>query len=320
MWKLCKSKKIDVHACSLYLGGVVILLAFSILCQLNGKNFFSMQNIMNIIQQSAIIGITGIGASFVILTGGIDLSVGSIIAFVGIAGGMMLKGGVPLAVTIILCIGIGFLIGMFNGYFISYGKVPAFIVTLGSMQIFRGFTKVLTDGKPISGFNDSLAAFTGSKLFGITALVYYVFILYVIMVFVTTKTKFGRRVYAFGGNPNAAKLSGVKIRKIEILTYAIAGMFSAIGGVCLLSRLAYADPNAGAGYEMDAIAATVLGGIALSGGKGNVGNTLIGALVLGILKCGLQILNVATYWQTVIIGVVIILAVYVDKANERKAE
>lgn len=320
MGTIWKGKKIDVQAFTLYFGGLAILLAFSIMCQLNGKNFFSMQNIMNIIQQSAIIGITGIGASMVILTGGIDLSVGSIIAFVGISGGMMLKSGVPLGITIIFCLAIGFLIGMFNGYFVSFGKVPAFIVTLGSMQIFRGFTKVLTDGKPVSGFDDSLAALTGSKLLGINALVYYVFILYAIMIFVTSKTKYGRRVYALGGNPNAAKLSGVKIKKIEILTYAIAGLFSAIGGICLLSRLAYADPNAGSGYEMDAIAATVLGGIALSGGKGKVQNTLVGALVLGILKCGLQILNVATYWQTVIIGVVIILAVYVDKASERRAE
>jgi ribose transport system permease protein len=310
MEKLWKGKKIDVQAFTLYFGGIVILLAFTILCQLKGKDFFSLQNIMNIIQQSAIIGITGIGASIVILTGGIDLSVGSVIAFVGISGGMMLKAGIPLPVTVLLCMVCGILIGLFNGYF----------VTLGSMQIFRGFTKVLTDGKPVSGFDDSLAALTSGKFFGVPALVYYVFILYAIMIFITLKTKFGRRLYAIGGNSNAAKLSGVKIRKIEISAYAIAGLFFAIGGICLLSRLSYADPNAGSGYEMDAIAATVLGGIALSGGKGKVGNTLVGALVLGILKSGLQILNVATYWQTVIIGVVIILAVYADKSNERKAE
>lgn len=320
MTKLWKGKKIDVQAFTLYFGGIIILLTFSIICQFKGKDFFSMQNIMNIIQQSAIIGITGIGASIVILTGGIDLSVGSVIAFVGISGGMLLKGGVPLSITVLICMAIGIFIGMFNGYFVSVGKVPAFIVTLGSMQIFRGFTKVLTDGKPVSGFDDNLANLTSSKIFGIPALVYYVFILYAIMIFITSKTKFGRRLYAIGGNPNAAKLSGVKIRKIEISAYAIAGLFFAIGGICLLSRLSYADPNAGSGYEMDAIAATVLGGIALSGGKGKVGNTLVGALVLGILKCGLQILNVATYWQTVIIGVVIILAVYADKANDRKAE
>jgi len=314
------ARKIDVQAFTLYLGGLVILFAFTFICKAKGKDFFSVQNIMNIIQQSAIIGITGIGASLVILTGGIDLSVGSVIAFVGIAGGMMLKAGWALPMVVIACMGIGILIGVFNGYFVSFGKVPAFIVTLGSMQIFRGFTKVLTDGKPVSGFEDSLANLTSYKIFGVPILVYYVFLLYAIIIFVACKTKFGRRVYALGGNPNAAKLSGVKIKQIELATYALAGLFSAIGGICLLSRLAYADPNAGSGYEMDAIAAAVLGGIALSGGKGKVGNTLVGALVLGILKCGLQVLNVATYWQTVIIGVVIILAVYADKAGDRKAE
>ncbi|MEG0979465.1 MAG: ABC transporter permease, partial [Oscillospiraceae bacterium] len=165
-----------------------------------------------------------------------------------------------------------------------------------------------------------LSKLTQAEIFGIPVVIFYVFILYAMIIFTLTKTKFGRRVYAIGGNPNAAKLSGVKVKKVETLTYMLAGLFSAIGGIILVSRLSYADPNAGSSYEMDAIAATVIGGIALSGGKGKIGNTLVGALILGMLKCGLQILDVAVYYQTIIIGLVIIIAVYLDKAKERKAE
>lgn len=313
-------KKIDLKSLTLYIGAIVILLGFTVICSLNGKNFLTVGNIQNIISQSAVIAVIAIGASVVILTGGIDLSVGSVVGFVGILGGMMLKGGISLPIVIISCIIVGGLIGSATGLFVSYGKVPAFIVTLGAMQIVRGFTKVLTDGKPISGFDKSLTQITSAQVFGIPIVILYVFILYLIMAFIMHKTKFGRRIYSIGGNTKAAKLSGVKINIVETMTYALAGVFSAIGGILLLSRLSYADPNAGIAYEMDAIAAVVIGGIALSGGKGNVANTLVGALILGMLKCGLQILNVATYYQTIIIGIVIILAVFLDKAKERKAE
>ncbi len=312
--------KVDLKSLTLYIGAVVILIGFTVVCSILGRDFLTVSNIQNIISQSAVIAIIAIGASMIILTGGIDLSVGSIVGFVGIFGGMLLKDGVPLIIAMLLCILAGAVFGLVNGLFVSYGKVPAFIVTLGMMQIIRGLTKVLTGGMPVSGFDEALSNITGIQIFGVPIVVLYVFILYAIMAFVMGKTKFGRRIYAVGGNRNAAKLSGVKINKIETATYVLAGIFSAIGGILLLSRLSYADPNAGSGYEMDAIAAVVIGGIALSGGKGNILNTLVGALILGMLKTGLQILNVATHYQTIIIGVVIILAVFFDKAKERKAE
>ncbi|PYG89939.1 ribose transport system permease protein [Ruminiclostridium sufflavum DSM 19573] len=315
-----KLKKIDLKSITLYIGAIVILLAFTIICKANGKDFLTSSNIQNIISQSSVMAVVAIGASLVILTGGIDLSVGSIVGFVGIFGGIMIKSGVPLFAVIVICCVVCALIGLATGYFVSFGKVPAFIVTLGTMQIIRGLTKVLTSGKPVSGFPEALSKLSSFEIFGIPIIIIYVFIFYVLIVFTLSKTKFGRRIYSIGGNPNAAKLSGVKVNKIEMLTYMLAGLFSAFGGLMLLSRLSYADPNAGSGYEMDAIAAVVIGGIALSGGKGKVANTLVGALILGMLKCGLQILNVPTYYQTIIIGVVIIAAVYMDKAKERKAE
>lgn len=317
---LLKKKNFNVQSVTLYIGAVLILIAFTLICKFNGKDFLTPSNIQNIISQSAVIAIIAIGASLVILTGGIDLSVGSIVGFVGIFGGVLIKAGVPLFVAVLLCIVFGAIIGAFTGVIVSVGKVPAFIVTLGTMQIIRGATKVLTSGKPVAGFPEGLSKITNAELFGIPVLILYVFIFYAIMVFTVKKTKFGRRVYAVGGNSHAARLSGVKTNRIETLTYMLAGIFSAIGGILLLSRLSYADPNAGSGYEMEAIAAVVIGGIALSGGKGKLANTLVGALILGMLKCGLQILNVPVYYQTIIIGIVIIIAVYMDKVKERKSE
>ncbi|MGI6267606.1 MAG: ABC transporter permease [Acutalibacteraceae bacterium] len=315
-----KLKKIDVKSLTLYIGAVLILIIFTVICSINGKDFLTTSNIQNIISQSAVIAVIGIGASLVIITGGIDLSVGSVVGFVGIFAGVLVKAGVPLFATLLICLAVGALVGAINGALVSYGKVPAFIVTLGTMQIVRGLTKVLTDGRPIAGFPESLAKITQTEILGIPVVILYVFALYALVMFTLKKTKFGRRIYAIGGNPNAAKLSGIKVQKIETLTYVIAGIFSVIGGIILLSRLSYADPNAGSSYELDAIAATVIGGIAMSGGKGKIGNTLVGALILGMLKCGLQILNVAVYYQTIITGLVIIVAVYLDKAKERKAE
>jgi len=318
--KAIGQSNINMQSMTLYLGAVGIFAIFSLLCWSCGKNFFTVGNIQNIINQSAIIAVIAIGQSIIILTGGIDLSVGSIVGFVGIFGGLMIKGGVPIPVVILILMVTGTFIGVFNGAFVSYGKVPAFIVTLGSMQIVRGLTMMINSGRPVSGFPAGLRLVTNTKLLGIPVSILYVFILYAIMITVMKKTRLGRWIYSIGGNANAAKLAGVKTNKIEMIAYAIGGLFASIGGILLLSRLSYADPNAGMGYELDAIAAVVIGGIALSGGKGKIGNTLIGALILGMLKTGLQVLNVPVYYQTVIIGVTIIAAVFLDKAQERKAE
>lgn len=313
-------KKIDIQSLTLYIGAIAILMIFTSVCKIAGKNFLTFGNIQNVITQSAVIAVIAIGQSVVILTGGIDLSVGSTVGFVGILGGLLIKSGVPIGLVCLILIVMGMLIGTCNGALISYGKIPAFIVTLGSLQIIRGVTMVLNSGKPISGFPEGLRAIMSTKILGMPISILYVFVLYAIMMTLMTNTKLGRWIYSIGGNAKAAKLAGVRTKRIELYTYAIAGLFAAIGGILLLSRLSYADPNAGLGYELDSIAAVVIGGIAMSGGKGNIGNTLIGALILGMLKCGLQILNVPVYYQTIIIGLAIITAVFFDKAKDRKAE
>lgn len=313
-------KKLNLQYLTLYIGAIAILLIFTVACQLSGKTFLSVSNIQNIITQSSVIAIIAIGQSVVILTGGIDLAVGSIVGFVGIFAGMLIKAGVPIELVCVLAIISGMAFGAMNGVLVSYGRVPAFIVTLGSMQAIRGLTLLINSGRPISGFGQALSNIMGAQIFGIPISIFYVFVFYALMIFIMSKTRFGRHIYAIGGNANAAKLSGVKVRKVELYAYIIGGIFAAVAGIMLLSRLAYADPNAGNSYEMNAIAATVIGGIALSGGKGSIGNSLVGALILGSLTCGLQILNVATYYQTIITGIAIVAAVFFDKSKERKAE
>ena len=318
--KTGKMKKLSISDLTLYIGAIAIILVFSVACRLAGKEFLSLLNIQNIIKQSSVIAVTAIGASLVIMTGGIDLSVGSVVAFVGIAGGMMLKSGmsIPMVVLLALLMGAGF--GIISGVLVSYGKVPAFIATLGMMNVGRGLALLINGGRPVSGLSADLKMLMNYKIANIPVSIFYVFVLYIAIMVVMSYTRFGRHIYALGGNASAAKLAGVNIRKIELTAYVLAGILSAIGGIMLLSRLSYADPNAGNGYEMNAIASAVIGGISLSGGRGKIGNTLVGALILGALTSGLQILNISTYWQTIITGAVIIAAVFADKSKERRAE
>lgn len=313
-------EKLAISEISLYIGAVAIILIFTVVCRIVGRNFLTVTNIQNIITQSSIISVIAIGSSIVILTGGIDLSAGSIVGFVGIFAGLIIKAGNPIWVACVCVMLAGIVFGFVSGSLISVGKVPAFITTLGFMQIARGLALLINSGKPISSFPRELGAIMNTKLAGVPLSIVYVFVFYFLVIVIMGNTRFGRHIYAIGGNPNAAKLSGVRTMRIEIAAYVLSGFFASIGGILLLSRLTYADPNAGSGYEMSAIASTVIGGISLSGGKGKIGNTLVGSLILGSLTCGLQILNVATYYQTIITGLVIIMAVFADKAKERKGE
>ena len=313
--------KINLSNWMIYIGMVGIFLVFAIVCSAMGKNFLNLNNIMNIINQASINAIIAIGASLVILTGGIDLSVGSVVGFVGIFLAMNLKAGMSIPLAILLCLICGVAIGLFNGILVSYGKVPAFITTLGSMQAVRGLAQIINGGQAVSGFPLEIGAVMKTRFFGVVPIgVLYVAVFYTVMVLILSYTKFGRRIYAIGGNAHAARLSGIKVKRIEVSVYVLSGAFAAFAGVMLLSRLLYADRSAGNSYEMDAIAAAVIGGISMSGGKGRLANTVVGAIILATLTNGLQIMNVATYYQTVITGLVIIIAVFADKQKERKAE
>ena len=307
-----KDKRVNISDWIIYIGMICIFVVFTIICSALGKQFLTLNNVMNIINQASINAVVAIGASLVILTGGIDLSVGSVVGFVGIFLALRLQEGMPIPVAIILCLVLGL---------ISYGKVPAFIVTLGSMQAVRGLAQIINGGQAVSGFPLEIGAVMKTKLFGVIPIgVLYVIVFYAVMILILSYTKFGRRIYALGGNEHAARLSGIKVKRLEVAVYVLCGIFAAFAGVMLLSRLLYADPSAGNSYEMNAIAASVIGGISMSGGKGRLANTVAGAIILATLTNGLQIMNVATYYQTVITGLVVIVAVFVDKRKERKAE
>lgn len=315
-----KDKRVNISDWIIYIGMICIFVVFTIICSALGKQFLTLNNVMNIINQASINAVVAIGASLVILTGGIDLSVGSVVGFVGIFLALRLQEGMPIPVAIILCLVLGAAVGLFNGILISYGKVPAFIVTLGSMQAVRGLAQIINGGQAVSGFPLEIGAVMKTKLFGVIPIgVLYVIVFYAVMILILSYTKFGRRIYA-AWRRTCGRLSGIKVKKLEVAVYVLCGIFAAFAGVMLLSRLLYADPSAGNSYEMNAIAASVIGGISMSGGKGRLANTVAGAIILATLTNGLQIMNVATYYQTVITGLVVIVAVFVDKRKERKAE
>ncbi|WHH58068.1 ABC transporter permease [Petroclostridium sp. X23] len=307
-WKECLKK------ISIYLAFLCIFIIFSII----NPNFISISNILNIIVQSSILAIIAVGETMVILTNGIDLSVGSIVAFVGIAMGLALVAGVPVVLVVILGMVLGLIVGAINGIIISYGRVPSFIVTLGMMGIARGAALALNSGKPVAGFPSAFEKIASTKIVNIPIFIFYCAIIYVLMYIVLHKTKFGRYIYAIGGNRDAARLSGVKVKKVEMFVYALAGLFCGIGAIMLTTRLNYATPIAGNSYELDAVASVVIGGTALSGGQGKILGSLMGALILGTLRNGLTILNVPVYFQQIVIGIVIIMAVFIDKLKEKE--
>jgi len=303
-----------VKSYSLYLAFLVIFIVFSLL----NENFLSINNVLNIIVQSSIIAIIAVGQTMVILTSGIDLSVGSIVGAVGIGIGLLMVAGVSIPVAVVAGVIMGSLFGLINGVIISYGLVPAFITTLGMMGIARGFGLAMNEGKPVAGLPMEFEKIASASVGGIPSFVFYTLIIYVIMFIILERTKFGRHIYAIGGNRDAARLSGVKVKVVEMFVYLFSGLFAGLGSVLLTARLNYATPVAGTGYELDTIAAVVIGGTALSGGQGKIVGTLVGALMLGILRNGLTIVNVSSFFQQIIIGAVIIIAVFADKINEKK--
>lgn len=253
--------------------------------------------------------------TFVILTGGIDLSVGSILALSSALMASMITKGTNPELAIVLSAVIGILLGTVNGVIISYGKVAPFIATLATMTIYRGATLVYTNGNPISGLSDD-PIFTGfgqGFILDIPVPAIIMLIAFFILFFILKKTPLGRQTYAVGGNEKVSYISGIKIDRIKIFAYALTGCLCALAGAILTARLNGAQPTAGMGYELDAIAAVVLGGTSLAGGKGRISGTLIGALIIGTLNNGLNILNVSSFYQQVVKGVVILLAVLMDR-------
>jgi ribose/xylose/arabinose/galactoside ABC-type transport system permease subunit len=257
--------------------------------------------------------------TFVIITGGIDLSVGSVLAFAGVVMADVLHRDVPLPVALAVALGTGLFCGLVNGALITVGRLPPFIATLGMMSVARGTALMFTEGRPVSGFSGGFRSLATGEVLGVPVSVVIMVGVYVVAHLVLTRTKLGRYTYAIGGNEEAALLSGVNVRAYKAAVYGISGMLSGLAAVILTARLNSAQPIAGMMYELDAIAATVIGGTSLLGGEGTVVGTLIGALIMAVLRNGLNILGVSSFVQQVVIGSVIIAAVLVDMWLKRRA-
>ena len=293
---------------------VIALIILMAVITIINSNFLTANNLLNLLLQVTSNALIAFGMTFVILTGGIDLSVGSILALSSALTAGLLGSGMPVTLAILISLILGCILGMMNGLLISYGKLAPFIVTLATMTIFRGATLVYTNGNPITkGLSDTfLFQFLGQGyIVGIPFPVIIMFIVFIVLYVLLHKTAFGKSVYAIGGNEKAAYISGVKLNKVKIIIYSISGIMASISGLIITSRLSSAQPTAGASYEMDAIAAVVLGGTSLSGGKGRILGTLIGALIIGVLNNGLNIIGVSAFWQQVVKGVVILIAVLI---------
>jgi ribose transport system permease protein len=281
-------------------------------------HFLTVSNLLNVAQQTSINAIVAAGMTFVIISGGIDLSVGSIVALSGVALGSLLQADQPAIVAVIGAVIVGVACGLLNGLLVSFGRLPPFIATLGMMSVARGSALVLTEGRPISGFSEGFRWVATGSIGPIPAPVVVTLVVYALAHIAITRTTFGRYVYAIGGNEEATRLSGVAVRFHKTAIYAVSGLMSAIAAVVLTARLNSAQPIAGMMYELDAIAATVIGGTSLMGGEGSLFGTLVGALIMGVLRNGLNLLGVSSFLQQIVIGGVIVGAVLVDTLLKRQ--
>ena len=296
-------------------GSVIGLVALFVVISCLNSSFIEPSNLKNLLRQVSINALISFGMTFVILTGGIDLSVGSILALSSVLMGSFIKSGTDPVLGIVMACLIGAVLGAVNGLVITKGKVAPFIATLATMTIFRGLTLVYTNGNPISSLTESEAfhSFGQGYFLGLPVPAIMMLLMFAVSYFILHKTTLGRKTYAVGGNEKVSFIAGIKIDRIKIFAYTITGFLCGMAGAILTSRLNSAQPTAGTGYELDAIAAVVLGGTSLSGGKGRIVGTIIGALIIGTLNNGLNILNVSSFYQQVVKGIVILLAVLMDR-------
>jgi len=307
-----------------------IFIALFVMCltlAVISENFLSTRNILNVLRQTSINGILAIGMTFVILTRGIDLSVGSVVAFAGLvaaslattsATGMVGNGPYPALLAIAVGMAVGMACGAVSGVIVSRFHVPAFVATLGMLSAARGMALIYSGGRPIPSLTEEFRWIGTGSVGGIPVPIFLLLGTFAVAHFVLTQTRFGRHVYAVGGNPHAAKVSGLPVRRIRFTVYVIAGALAGLAGMVLAARTGSALPQAGIAYELDAIAAVVIGGTSLAGGVGRVTGTLIGALLIGVMNNGLDLMGVESYYQQVIKGVLIVAAVMLDQSKNKQ--
>ena len=298
-------------------GTLIGLLLLSAVLWALTPHFLTVSNLLNVAQQTSINAIVAVGMTFVIISGGIDLSVGSIVALAGVVLGTLLQDGQSVTIALMAALAVGTACGLVNGALISWGGLPPFIVTLGMMSVARGMALVFTEGRPVSGFDDGFRSVATGTVGFMPSPVIVTVVVYLLAHVVLTRTTFGRHVYAMGGNEEATRLSGVNVRRQKMLIYGVSGLMSAVATIILAARLNSAQPIAGMMYELDAIAATVIGGTSLMGGEGTLAGTLVGALIMGVLRNGLNLLGVSSFLQQIVIGAVIVGAVLVDTVLKR---
>ena len=301
---------------------ITIFIIFVLLCTILSiaqPAFLEPNNLLSTARAFSAYAIAGLGVSMVIMTGGIDISVGAIYGLAATIAALAIKGGVPTELALILGILTGLGCGLFNGSLVVFCKLPPMIATLGTQQIFRGICYITTRGYPISGLGEKFLWLGQGYFLGVPIAIYSMLVIVVLFAVFRNWTVTGRRIFAMGGNAEATRISGINIKRLYLLCYMLSGLTAAFAGIMNASKLGVSQPTAGSGFEMDAIASVVIGGSSLSGGEGTVIGTIIGAAIIGVLRNALVLLKVDSYFQTLIIGSVIIVAVSIDQLRKSRA-
>ncbi|MDD4079975.1 MAG: ABC transporter permease [Eubacteriales bacterium] len=297
---------------------LLILILMSAALSIAAPAFLRTNNLLNTARNFSAIAVAGIGVSTVILTGNIDISIGSIYGLAGVTVALLMKSGMAVVPAVLIGMAVGGLCGMVNGMLVVFFRLPSYIATLGMMQIVRGICYILTKGYPVSGMADSFKWIGQEQMLGIPVPIYFMVLFAVVFAIFRNRTTTGRRIFAMGGNEEATRISGVNTQRLKILCFVLAGVCAAFAGVINASKVGVAQPTAGNGFEMDAIASVVIGGSSMAGGVGTVVGTLIGSAIIGVLRNALVLLSVDSYWQTLVMGVVIIFAVTIDQLRKAR--
>ena len=313
-----EKKKINLADFLGKFGIVIILVALVVFFTAKNPTFIELSNIINVLRQVAINGIICVGMTMVLVTGGIDLSVGSVAGMGTVVCAMLLLAGVPWYVSLLICLVIGTACGMINGFLVNQIHIPPLIATLGMCTTLRGLCYLLTGGTPVFGFPSDILFLGKGTIFGIIPVpVVIMVIVFVLGILFLQKTRYGTYIYGIGGNEEAARLSGINTKRMKYICYSVCGALSALAGVVLLARVNSGQPKTGDGYEMDVITACVLGGVSINGGEGKLSFVTFGLLIMGVLSNGMIMINVSDYWQQFIKGLVLIAAVAFDQGMQR---
>lgn len=306
--------KFNLRDAGTLIGLLIIVVTFSVLSPV----FFTLPNLLNILQQSSINALIALGMTLVIISGGIDLSVGPTAALSAVLGAILMVSGVPVPLAVLATLAVGISSGVFSGSLIAYAGLQPFIVTLGGLSLFRALALIYTDGNPVFGIPLEFRSLVNTTLLGIPVPILVVAVIALVLWTVMNKTPLGEYILAIGGNEEAARVAGVPVKRTKVIVYVISGVLASLASLILIGRLGAAEPTIGNLWELDAIAAAAIGGASLMGGKGSIFGTLIGVIILGALRNGLTLLNIQAFYQLLAIGLIIILAMLIDRATRGK--